>query len=106
MVVKYCNAVCQKNRWLKHKQVCEQRSAEIQDKALVKDPSGQGRLPDMIPTNASIFLSFIRFHLRQYHLCRFADEQVLANRDTGLYYSCCGTKLKQGVTTPVFHLES
>jgi len=36
--VKYCNAMCQKNHWSKHKKICKQRAAELRDEALFKDP--------------------------------------------------------------------
>jgi hypothetical protein len=85
---------------LKHKQVCKQRSAEIWDKALVKIPLAKESCPIFfLPLSVFFYLLFASTR-------NFADEHELANRDTGLYYSCCGTKLKQGVTTPVFHLES
>ena len=38
MLVKYCNADCQKNHWPKHKKQCKQRVAELRDEALFKDP--------------------------------------------------------------------
>jgi hypothetical protein len=38
MLVKYCNANCQRNHWPKHKKECKLRAAEIRDEALFKDP--------------------------------------------------------------------
>jgi hypothetical protein len=38
MLVKYCNANCQKNHWPTHKKECKQRAAELNDEALFKDP--------------------------------------------------------------------
>lgn len=38
MLVKYCNANCQRNHWPKHKKDCKRRAAELRDEALFKDP--------------------------------------------------------------------
>ena len=38
MLVKYCNAECQKNHWPKHKKDCKLRAAELRDAVLFKDP--------------------------------------------------------------------
>jgi len=45
MLVRYCNADCQRNHWPKHKKVCKLRSAELHDKALFKDPSAKEECP-------------------------------------------------------------
>ena len=34
----YCNVLCQRNHWTKHKRVCKQRAAELHDEALFKGP--------------------------------------------------------------------
>ena len=38
MLVRYCNADCQKNHWAEHKRDCKRRVAELRDAALFKDP--------------------------------------------------------------------
>jgi hypothetical protein len=45
MVVKYCNANCQRNHWKKHKKVCKLRAAEIRDEALFKDDPTKEECP-------------------------------------------------------------
>jgi hypothetical protein len=38
MLVKYCNANCQKKHWATQKKECKLRAAELRDEALFKDP--------------------------------------------------------------------
>ena len=37
MLVRYCNANCQRNHWPTHKTACKLRAAELRDEALFKD---------------------------------------------------------------------
>jgi len=45
MLVKYCNADCQRNHWPKHKKDCKRRAAELRDEALFKDPPAKEDCP-------------------------------------------------------------
>jgi len=45
MLVKYCNANCQRNHWPTHKQECKRRAAELRDEALFKDPPDKEDCP-------------------------------------------------------------
>ena len=45
MLVKYCNADCQRNHWPKHKMACKLRAAELRDEALFKDPPAKEDCP-------------------------------------------------------------
>ena len=45
MLVRYCNAVCQKNHWATHKKECKRRAAELRDEALFKDPPAKEDCP-------------------------------------------------------------
>jgi hypothetical protein len=45
MLVRYCNADCQKNHWPIHKKECKQRAAELRDEALFKDPPANEECP-------------------------------------------------------------
>ena len=45
MLVRYCNADCQKNHWPKHKKECKIRAAELRDEALFKDPPPKEECP-------------------------------------------------------------
>lgn len=38
MLVRYCNAACQKSHWPNHKIECRRLAAELRDEALFKDP--------------------------------------------------------------------
>jgi hypothetical protein len=55
MLVKYCNANCQRNHWPKHKKECKQRVAELRDEALFKDPPPKEDLSHLLPTNSNNF---------------------------------------------------
>jgi hypothetical protein len=53
MLVKYCNAECQKNHWPKHKTACKLSTSNgDRDEALFKDPPAKEDCPDMLFTNA------------------------------------------------------
>jgi sulfatase maturation enzyme AslB (radical SAM superfamily) len=45
MLIRYCNADCQKSHWPKHKKECKQRAAELRDEALFKDPPAKEDCP-------------------------------------------------------------
>ena len=45
MLVKYCNANCQRNHWPTHKIECKRRAAELRDEALFKDPPAKEDCP-------------------------------------------------------------
>ena len=55
MLVKYCNANCQRNHWPKHKKDCKLRAAELWDEALFKEPPPKEDCPICFSTNASNF---------------------------------------------------
>ena len=45
MLVKYCNASCQKNHWATLKNSASSRAAELRDEALFKDPPAKEGCP-------------------------------------------------------------
>ena len=45
MLVKYCNADCQRKHWSTHKAECKRRAAELHDEVLFKDPLAKEDCP-------------------------------------------------------------
>ena len=94
MRVRYCNAVCQKSHWLKHKIECRQRAAELYDEALFKDP----------PTKEDCSICFLSMPVKliscmtlppatitSVPMYDFAiANEILTPLDTEHYYFCCG----------------
>jgi hypothetical protein len=52
MQVMYCNAICQKNHWSKHKKLCNYEPPSYATMRF-QGPTGQGGLSNLLPTNAS-----------------------------------------------------
>ena len=44
-MIKYCNATCQREHWLKHKKECKNWAAELHDEALFKKPPPNDECP-------------------------------------------------------------
>ena len=98
--VKYCNAMCQKNHWSKHKKVCKQRAAELRDEALFKDPPPKEDceicfLP--MPTKLITCMSLPPATILSVPIYDFAmDNAGLADKDIQFYYPCCGKNICKG----------
>ena len=98
--VKYCNAMCQKNHWSKHKKVCKQRAAELRDEALFKDPPPKEEceicfLP--MPTKLITCMSLPPATILSVPIYDFAiDNAGLADKDIQFYYPCCGKNICKG----------
>ena len=100
MIVKYCNAACQRNHWPKHKKICKQRAAELRDEALFKDPPPKEDCPIcFLPMPhqliACVSLSPATITSVPIHDYSLANEG-LANIGTEQYYSCCGKSICRG----------
>ena len=100
MLVKYCNANCQRNHWPKHKQVCKRRAAELRDVALFKDPPPKEECPICflpIPVEFVSCVSLPDATILSVPIYDFANEHVeLAAEDSEVYYPCCGKTICQG----------
>jgi hypothetical protein len=60
MLIRYCDANCQRNHWPKHKNECKQRAAELHDEALFNDPQAMEDCPICflpMPTKTICYIS-------------------------------------------------
>jgi TPR repeat protein len=100
MLVKYCNAKCQRNHWATHKKECKQRAAELHDKALFKDPPPKEECPICFLPMPNKLISCITLPpatIMSVPIADFAKANgMLANLATEEYYSCCGKSICGG----------
>ena len=101
MVVKYCNANCQKNHWPKHKKECKLRgAAELRDEALFKDPPAKEECPICflpMPFRLICCVSLPPATISSVPIFDFAmANEELANMSLEEYYSCCGKSICVG----------
>jgi len=100
MLVKYCNAACQKNHWPKHKKDCKIRAAELRDAALFKDPPLKDDCPICflpMPRKIISCISLPPATISSVPIYDFAiAKEELANTETTQYYSCCGKSVCRG----------
>jgi TPR repeat protein len=94
MLVKYCNADCQKNHWSKHKKVCKIRAAELRDEALFKDPPAKEDCPICflpMPIRLISCITLPPATIRSVPIYDYSEaNEELANKCIETYYSCCG----------------
>ena len=108
MLVKYCNAKCQKNHWSTHKKECKLRAAEIRDEALFKDPPPKEEcpicflpMPDLLISCVSLPPATI-FSVPIYDFAKANEE--LATEGMEQYYPCCGKSICKGCMHSCFKL--
>ena len=100
MLVKYCNAICQRNHWAKHKKDCKLRATELRDEALFKDPPAKEDCPICflpmpmlliccvtLPPATSLSVPIYDFAI--------ANEELTC-KETEKYYPCCGKTICKG----------
>jgi hypothetical protein len=100
MLVKYCNADCQRNHWPKHKKECKQRAAELRDEALFKDPPPKEDCPICflpMPNKLLPCISLPPATITSVPIFDFAQaNEELAKMGTEVYYPCCGKNICGG----------
>ena len=100
MLVKYCNADCQRNHWPKHKKGCKLRAAELHDEALFRDPPAKEECPICFLPMPERLLSCMTLPpatISSVPIYDFAEaNEELANTSTEEYYSCCGKSICVG----------
>jgi TPR repeat protein len=100
MLVKYCNADCQKSHWPEHKKQCKLRAAEQRDKALFSDPPPKEDCPICflpMPIDLINCTSLPPATISSVPIYDYANEhQEVANKATEQYYYCCGKSICGG----------
>ena len=100
MLVKYCNADCQRKHWPKHKKECKQRAAELRDEALFKDSPAKEDCPICflpMPLRLISCISLPPATISSVPIFNFAAaNEGLAKMGTEQYYSCCGKSICGG----------
>ena len=102
MLVRYCNANCQRNHWPEHKKICKLRAAELHDEALFKDPPAKEDCPIcFLPMPVKLITcmslppaTISSVPIRDYALT--SENENLKNECTDHYYPCCGKSICGG----------
>ena len=97
MLVKYCNANCQRNHWKKHKKACRRRATELRDEALfkAKEDCPICFLPMPVTLVCCITLPPATiFSVPIYDFAKANEEVALVEMKQ--YYSCCGKSICGG----------
>ena len=98
MLVKYCNADCQKNHWPTHKKECKRRAAELHDEVLFKDPPAKKDCPicflpmpqQMINCISLPPATILSVPIYYFSIANEELSEKLAGKAIEVYYSCCG----------------
>ena len=100
MLVRYCNADCQRNHWPKHKKECKQWAAELRDAALFKDPPAKEDCPICflpMPKKLISCMTLPPATISSVPIHNFAEaNEELAKLKTEHYYTCCGKSVCGG----------
>ena len=97
MLVKYCNADCQRNHWPKHKSVCKRRAAEIHDEALFKGPPSKEDCPICFLPMSSNSICCVSLPPATIYSVPIYDLSIatkqLEIQAMKHYYPCCGKSI-------------
>ena len=100
MLVRYCNADCQKNHWSTHKKECKQRASELRDEALFKDPPAKEDCPICflpMPIKLISCISLPPATTTSVPIYDFAiANEGVAHEAMEEYYTCCGKSICGG----------
>ena len=100
MLVRYCNADCQRNHWPTHKKECKQCTAELRNEALFKDPPAKEECPICflpMPVKLISCMTLPPATITSVPIHDFAEaNEELASMGTDQYYSCCGKSICTG----------
>ena len=100
MLVRYCNANCQRNHWPKHKKDCKRRAAELRDEALFKEPPPKEDCPICflpMPIYLISCASLPPATMSSLPIHDYANEhEELVKKCADEYYSCCGKNIYGG----------
>ena len=104
MLVKYCDANCQKSHWPKHKAECKIRAAKLRNEAPFKDSPSKEECPIpicfLLPIELISCVSLPLATISFISIFDFAEEpeanEGLAKKALELYYTCCGKSICKG----------
>ena len=100
MLVKYCNAKCQRNPWAKHKSDCKRRAAELRNEALFEELPRKEDCPICflpMPIRLVCFISLPPATISLVPIYDFAsDNEKLVEVETEQYFTCCGKSICGG----------
>jgi len=85
MLVRYCNAACQKSHWPNHKIECRRRAAELRDEALFKDPPDKEDCSIcFLPIPTKLIMSMMKRNHYEVCCCKLEVRRIRANYATNL----------------------
>ena len=97
MLVKYCNAECQKKHWPEHKKDCKLRAAEMRDEALFRDPPPKEDCPIcFLPMPERLFSCASLPPATRLSVPIYDFAEVYENEAMTEYYPCCRKTICQG----------
>ena len=100
MLVRYCNANCQRNHWSTHKKDCKRHAAELRDEALFKEPPPKEDCPIcflQMPVMLICCVSLPDATISSVPICDFVQaNEELAGEATDTYFVCCGKSICGG----------
>ena len=106
VLVRYCNANCQRNHWPKHKKECKQVASERRDEALFKDPPAKEDCPICflpMPLTLICCISLPPATITSVPIYDYAlANEELAKLSTEQYYECCGKRICRGCIESLF----